>query len=156
MEREVLWAHRPAHHLADALRAALCQGPAPGLADPARPLPLRPYRRPQAPAGDAHARHAQRSRGQAAEAAGFTTAFEYSDGWVNDARLVVLNARDAADRGAAIRTRTKVVSARRDGRGWRSRWRIAPAARVSEVKARLIVNAAGPWVDRVLDGTPSA
>src|SRR5690242_10679661 len=33
---------------------------------------------------------------------GFTTAFEYSDGWVNDARLVVLNARDAADRGAAV------------------------------------------------------
>ncbi|WP_164066629.1 FAD-dependent oxidoreductase, partial [Serratia marcescens] len=48
----------------------------------------------------------------------FHKAFEYSDGWVNDARLVALNARDAADRGAIIRTRTKVVSARRDGDRW--------------------------------------
>lgn len=47
----------------------------------------------------------------------FSKAFEYSDGWVNDARLVVLNARDAADRGAVIRTRTKVVSARRRAPG---------------------------------------
>ena len=39
----------------------------------------------------------------------FNKAFEYSDGWVNDARLVVLNARDAAERGATIRTRAKVV-----------------------------------------------
>ncbi len=50
----------------------------------------------------------------------FTTAFEYSDCWVDDARLVVLNARDAADRGAVIRTRTKVVSAERRPDGWRA------------------------------------
>ena len=48
----------------------------------------------------------------------FTKAFEYSDGWVNDARLVVLNARDAADRGADIRTATKVVTARRENGHW--------------------------------------
>ncbi len=47
---------------------------------------------------------------------GFTKAFEYSDCFVDDARLVVLNARDAADRGAVIRTRTRAVEARRDGR----------------------------------------
>ena len=58
-----------AHHLADALRAALCQGAAAGLAAAARPVPLRPYRRPQAAAGDQDARHAQRSGRQAAEAA---------------------------------------------------------------------------------------
>jgi glycerol-3-phosphate dehydrogenase len=48
----------------------------------------------------------------------FKKAFEYSDGWVNDARLVALNARDAADRGATIRTRTKVVGARRENGLW--------------------------------------
>ena len=46
---------------------------------------------------------------------GFDTAFEYSDGWVDDARLVVLNARDAADHGAEIRTQTEVASLRREG-----------------------------------------
>ena len=48
----------------------------------------------------------------------FTKAFEYSDGWVDDARLVVLNARDAADRGADIMSRAKVTSVRRDGGLW--------------------------------------
>ena len=43
----------------------------------------------------------------------FTTGFEYSDCWVDDARLVVLNARDAAERGATIRTRTRAVAASR-------------------------------------------
>ncbi|MEP2580858.1 MAG: glycerol-3-phosphate dehydrogenase, partial [Roseibium sp.] len=49
----------------------------------------------------------------------FRKGFEYSDCWVDDARLVVLNARDAADRGADIRTRTRCISARRDGGVWR-------------------------------------
>ena len=49
---------------------------------------------------------------------GYSMGFEYSDCWVNDARLVVLCARDAADRGAAILTRTKVTSARREGALW--------------------------------------
>lgn len=46
---------------------------------------------------------------------GFRRAFEYSDCWVEDSRLVVLNARDAAERGAMIRTRTRVVTAARAG-----------------------------------------
>ncbi len=51
-------------------------------------------------------------------------AFEYSDCWIEDSRLVVLNARDAEARGAEVMTRTKVISAEvRDGLG-RSRWRI--------------------------------
>jgi glycerol-3-phosphate dehydrogenase len=78
----------------------------------------------------------------------FKTAFEYSDGWVNDARLVVLNARDAADRGAVVKTRTKVTSARRDGDVWRIDYE-GPEGRGSAT-ARLLVNAAGPWVDRVI------
>ncbi|MEZ5780668.1 MAG: glycerol-3-phosphate dehydrogenase [Rhizobiaceae bacterium] len=82
----------------------------------------------------------------------FTKAFEYSDGWVNDARLVVLNARDAADRGATIRTRTKVVGARREEGLWTVSIEDLRSGSVEEIKARMIVNAAGPWVDRVLSG----
>jgi len=80
----------------------------------------------------------------------FSKAFEYSDGWVNDARLVALNARDAADRGAVIRTRTKVVSARRESDGWTVVLEDAQSGDREEVRARLLVNAAGPWVDHVL------
>jgi len=80
----------------------------------------------------------------------FHKAFEYSDGWVNDARLVALNARDAADRGAIIRTRTKVVSARRDGDRWTIQVQNTLTGETEEVRARLLVNAAGPWVDHVL------
>jgi glycerol-3-phosphate dehydrogenase len=83
----------------------------------------------------------------------FRKAFEYSDGWVNDARLVALNARDAADRGATIRTRTKVISARREGELWTVRLENAQTGDTEEVKARLLVNAAGPWVDHVLSAT---
>ena len=82
----------------------------------------------------------------------FTKAFEYSDGWVNDARLVVLNARDAADRGAVIRTRTKVTSARREGALWHVMVEDMSTGRKEEVTARLLVNAAGPWIDHVLAG----
>ncbi len=78
----------------------------------------------------------------------YTKAFEYSDCWVNDARLVALNARDAADRGATILTRTKVVSLRREAGLWRIE--LERDEKRSTVSARLIVNAAGPWVDVVL------
>ncbi|MDX8477808.1 glycerol-3-phosphate dehydrogenase [Mesorhizobium sp. VK24D] len=80
----------------------------------------------------------------------FRKAFEYSDGWVNDARLVALNARDAADRGAVIRTRTKVTSARRDGALWTIKIQNVLTGESEDVRARLLVNAAGPWVDQVL------
>ncbi len=83
----------------------------------------------------------------------FNHAFEYSDGWVNDARLVVLNARDAADRGATIRTRAKVTQARREAGLWSITVEDALTRTSEEIKARLLVNAAGPWVDRVLAGT---
>ncbi|HEV2901332.1 MAG TPA: glycerol-3-phosphate dehydrogenase [Pseudaminobacter sp.] len=82
----------------------------------------------------------------------FKRAFEYSDGWVNDARLVMLNARDAAERGATIRTRAKVVRARRENGHWTIAVENLRDKTVETVKARLIVNAAGPWVDRVLAG----
>ncbi len=82
----------------------------------------------------------------------YTRAFAYSDGWVDDARLVVLNARDAADRGAEVRTRCEVTALAREG----DHWRIAAGGET--FTARAVVNAAGP---RVLDllsraGEPSA
>ncbi|WMT88497.1 glycerol-3-phosphate dehydrogenase [Pelagibacterium sp. 26DY04] len=86
---------------------------------------------------------------------GHATAFEYSDCWVDDARLVVLNARDAAARGATIRTRTKVVGARREG----GMWHIEMLDRITGIQetitAKMLVNAAGPWVEQVLGSAHS-
>jgi glycerol-3-phosphate dehydrogenase len=80
----------------------------------------------------------------------FTKAFEYSDGWVDDARLVVLNARDAADKGALILSRTKVVSARREDGIWTIVTRSTVTGSSETHKSRMLVNAAGPWVDQVI------
>ncbi len=74
----------------------------------------------------------------------FHVGFEYSDGWVDDARLVVLNAMDAAAHGAEVRTRTPVTAARRDGAGW------AIATPAGTFYADALVNAAGPAVLEVL------
>ncbi|WP_303977388.1 glycerol-3-phosphate dehydrogenase [Dongia mobilis] len=82
---------------------------------------------------------------------GFTHAFEYSDCWVEDARLVVLNARDAAERGAEIHVRTRCTSARREGDLWHLTLE-GPDGVVTEAKARALVNAAGPWVSSFLGG----
>lgn len=75
-------------------------------------------------------------------------AFVYSDCWVEDTRLVVLNALDAAERGAEVRTGTRLVDARRDGDVWRAR--IDDEHGGSDVSARILVNAAGPWVADVI------
>jgi glycerol-3-phosphate dehydrogenase len=83
---------------------------------------------------------------------GFVRAFEYSDCAVDDSRLVALNARDAADHGAEIRTRTEVVSAVRDGGLWSVGLSDRRTGARETVRARLLVNAAGPWVDRVIEG----
>jgi glycerol-3-phosphate dehydrogenase len=81
----------------------------------------------------------------------YATAFEYSDCWVEDARLVVLNALDATAHGADVRVRTTAVSARRADGLWRVRLR-APDGTTEEVRARGLVNAAGPWVEQVITG----
>ncbi len=78
----------------------------------------------------------------------FSKGFEYSDCWVDDARMVVMNAMDATARGAVVRTRTKVVSARRDGGIWTVT--TESGGQREAVKARMLVNAAGPWVDQVI------
>ncbi|MCA0423208.1 MAG: glycerol-3-phosphate dehydrogenase, partial [Proteobacteria bacterium] len=79
---------------------------------------------------------------------GMRKAFEYSDCWVDDARLVALNARDAAQRGATILTRTKVTSAQaRDG-VWRAK--VQTGSGPVTISARMLVNAAGPWAGEVI------
>jgi glycerol-3-phosphate dehydrogenase len=80
----------------------------------------------------------------------YPNGFEYSDCWVDDARLVVLNALDARERGAVILTRTPATSARRDGRLWEVEFTDSTTGEKRSVKARSIVNAAGPWVEKVL------
>jgi len=79
---------------------------------------------------------------------GFAKGFEYSDCWVEDARLVVLNARDAVDRGAVVATQARCISAERVGGGWAVTVDADGARRT--VRARALVNAAGPWVAEVL------
>jgi glycerol-3-phosphate dehydrogenase len=79
----------------------------------------------------------------------FTRGFEYADGWVDDARLVVLCAVDAAARGAQVRVRTACVQARRDVGLWRVLLE-GPGSVRKEVRARALVNAAGPWAARFL------
>ena len=75
--------------------------------------------------------------------------FEYSDCWVDDARLVVLNAVDAKERGAVIRTRTECVALERGASHWTATLRTDEGE--ERVRAASVVNAAGPWVDRVLE-----
>ena len=74
--------------------------------------------------------------------------FEYSDCWVEDSRLVVLNCVDAKERGADVRTRTECTELDRKAGLWTATLRDAEGE--STVQARQVVNAAGPWVDKVL------
>jgi glycerol-3-phosphate dehydrogenase len=85
-------------------------------------------------------------------AAGITKAFAYSDCWVEDSRLVVLNAQDAAANGARILTRTRLVSARRAGDRWDAVLRDTRTGAETAIQARMMVNAAGPWVVDTLGG----
>ncbi|WP_280570289.1 glycerol-3-phosphate dehydrogenase [Chromohalobacter sp. 296-RDG] len=84
----------------------------------------------------------------------FTKGFVYSDAWVQDARLVVLNCMDAANRGACIMTRTRAETAIRDTNGWTVTLRTAEGD-TCKVAARGMVNAAGPWAVRFLDEVAS-
>ena len=79
----------------------------------------------------------------------FSQGFVYSDGWVDDARLVVLNVVDAAALGAVVHTRCRCVSAERDATGWTAALQPDGAAPLV-VRARALVNAAGPWTAEFL------
>ncbi len=78
-------------------------------------------------------------------------AYEYSDCWVQDSRLVVLNAVDAAARGAEILTRTKVIAAKRRGDHWEVE--LDQRGEYRMIRTRVLVNAAGPWVAHILHDT---
>jgi glycerol-3-phosphate dehydrogenase len=99
------------------------------------------------------------SRGVALEAGGygaglkpeFDRGFAYYDCWVDDARLVVLNARSAAQHGATILTRTRCSGARREGGEWEVTLQAEGEGSPRSVRARALVNATGPWVKCFLD-----
>ena len=157
-----------AHQLADALRAALSagyavrerdadveaarrghavdEGAAARVADPARAFPLRQSRRAEDAAGDRDAR-SSRARPRARRSKPrFAKAFEYSDCWVEDSRLVVLNARDAAGAGRAHHDphEGRVGASGRAGSGGSKR-KIPKAGGCRCTGARVLVNAGGPW-----------
>ena len=83
----------------------------------------------------------------------YTKGFVYSDGWVQDSRLVVLNAIDAAERGADVRTRTRLINATRQNGLWQAELEDRVTGQTTTVQARALVNAAGPWVARLLADT---
>ncbi len=80
----------------------------------------------------------------------FKKAYEYSDCWVEDSRLVVLNARDAVARGAVINTRTKVIRAERLADHWVVTLEDMVSGETRDVRAKMLVNAAGPWVEDII------
>lgn len=87
----------------------------------------------------------------------FSRGFEYSDCVVDDARLVALNARDAADRGARILTRSRALKAERRDDHWEIIVDDQFTATRTTLRARALVNAAGPWVENVLSqSTPGS
>ncbi|MGR3661084.1 MAG: glycerol-3-phosphate dehydrogenase [Paracoccaceae bacterium] len=83
----------------------------------------------------------------------FEKALEYSDCWVEDSRLVVLNARDAEARGARINVRTKVISAEQIDGIWHVTLEAKDTSEQRVVRARVLVNAGGPWVEDVIRNT---
>ncbi len=80
-----------------------------------------------------------------------TRGFEYSDCWVDDARLVVLNALEVTERGGEVRTRTEVTRAWRENGLWIVEARDRDSGETLTWKARGLVNAAGPWVKQLFD-----
>ena len=82
----------------------------------------------------------------------FETAYEYSDCWVEDSRLVVLNARDAQAHGAKIMTRTRVLHAAREGDLWAVEVEDRETGARRTHRAKMLVNAGGPWVGKLLKG----
>jgi glycerol-3-phosphate dehydrogenase len=90
----------------------------------------------------------------------YTRGFVYSDGWVDDARLVILNAVDAREHGAALHTRTRCIAAQRhelgSQKGWVATLRSTDDGHEWQVSARALVNAAGPWAESFLRGAAQA
>ena len=79
----------------------------------------------------------------------FSKGFEYSDCWVMDSRLVILNAMDAAAKGAVIKTRTQVLAATRADKIWTIRLLDKDRREEYTIQARVLVNGSGPWLDEL-------
>ncbi|MEM7299712.1 MAG: glycerol-3-phosphate dehydrogenase [Pseudomonadota bacterium] len=86
----------------------------------------------------------------------YTRGFEYPDCWVDDSRLVLLNALDAHRRGAKILTRTRCRSARRENGLWNVELVDQQSGAVTTVQAHALVNAGGPWVDEIISQVAGA
>ncbi|MDZ7842703.1 MAG: glycerol-3-phosphate dehydrogenase [Gammaproteobacteria bacterium] len=86
----------------------------------------------------------------------FSEAFEYSDCWIDDSRLVILNARDAAIRGATVMPRTRCVQAASDRGSWQLDTENVISGRKQSFRARELVNATGPWASAFLAGALEA
>lgn len=82
-----------------------------------------------------------------------TVGFEYADGWVDDARLVVLNAMAAKEHGAMIHTHTRCIKAERQAALWQVTLRNERTGEQFDVQSKAIVNAAGPWVSQLFTDT---
>ena len=80
----------------------------------------------------------------------YSKGFEYSDCAVDDARLVILNALDAAERGASIHTRSKCIDMQRKAGYWLLSVEDQVTKKQTKIKAKVLINASGPWADRVL------
>lgn len=76
--------------------------------------------------------------------------FLYSDCWVDDARLVVLNAMDAREHGAQIHTRTRFLTSHQEGGNWRATIEDVATGECRDITAKIIINASGPWVSKTL------
>lgn len=83
----------------------------------------------------------------------FSKAYEYSDCWIEDSRLVVLNARDAQARGAKIMTHTKVIRAERVRDVWHVTTQDQDTGETCLTVARMLINAGGPWVEDIIRNT---
>lgn len=81
--------------------------------------------------------------------------FSYFDAWTDDARLVILNLKSAREHGATLLPRTRLVAAARHGGRWRAVLEDAASGKRFELLARVLVNAAGPWVKGVTDRSES-
>lgn len=83
--------------------------------------------------------------------AGYKKGFSYADCWVQDSRMVVLNAMDAAARGATILTRTECVDLKAEGDVWKVTLEDKATGSQKTVEAKCVANVAGPWVRKFLD-----
>ena len=83
----------------------------------------------------------------------FAKGFEYSDCWIEDSRLVLLNARDAEKRGATMRSRCAVTKAERVGDLWHISFKDSQSGTSETVQAKMLVNAGGPWVENIIHQT---